>query len=125
MNVVATDPKAEMRTSPATSPLAVARSDSISLTRSNTLAELATKLSPASVSLTPRPERSKSYDIGFDQSLDGNKAVLSLTAWSQIVRLPAPAQLAPQQRLGQRGQQAIRRQGQALPQVHARSNRCW
>ena len=28
-----------------------------------------------------RPERSKSYDIGFDQSLDGGRAILSVTAF--------------------------------------------
>ena len=33
-----------------------------------------------------RPERSKSYDIGFDQSLDGDKAVLSLTAFRRDTR---------------------------------------
>jgi vitamin B12 transporter len=33
-----------------------------------------------------RPERSKSYDIGFDQSLDGGRATLSLTAFRRDTR---------------------------------------
>ncbi len=33
-----------------------------------------------------RPERSKSYDIGFDQSLDGERAMLSLTAFRRDTR---------------------------------------
>jgi vitamin B12 transporter len=33
-----------------------------------------------------RPERSKSYDIGFDQSLDGGRAMLSLTAFRRDTR---------------------------------------
>jgi vitamin B12 transporter len=32
------------------------------------------------------PERSKSYDIGFDQSLDGGRATLSLTAFQRDTR---------------------------------------
>ncbi|MES2175371.1 MAG: TonB-dependent receptor [Pseudomonadota bacterium] len=33
-----------------------------------------------------RPERSKSYDIGFDQSLDGGRAMLSVTAFRRDTR---------------------------------------
>lgn len=33
-----------------------------------------------------KPERSKSYDIGFDQSLDGNRVMLSLTAFLRDIR---------------------------------------
>jgi vitamin B12 transporter len=33
-----------------------------------------------------RPERSKSYDIGFDQQLDGGRAVLSVTAFKRDTR---------------------------------------
>jgi vitamin B12 transporter len=33
-----------------------------------------------------KPERSKSYDIGFDQSLEGNRVVLSLTAFLRDTR---------------------------------------
>ncbi|MFD1105975.1 TonB-dependent receptor plug domain-containing protein [Sphingobium olei] len=33
-----------------------------------------------------RPERSKSYDIGFDQSLDGGRATVSLTAFRRDTR---------------------------------------
>ncbi|GAY22334.1 MULTISPECIES: TonB-dependent siderophore receptor [Sphingobium] len=33
-----------------------------------------------------KPERSKSYDIGFDQSLAGSRAMLSLTAFRRVTR---------------------------------------
>lgn len=33
-----------------------------------------------------RPERSKSYDIGFDQRLDGDRAILSVTAFRRDTR---------------------------------------
>ncbi len=33
-----------------------------------------------------RPERSKSYDVGFDQSLDGGRAMLSVTAFRRDTR---------------------------------------